>query len=70
MKNTLNLIRIIITLIFTLILYYVELPALNLTDPSFYVFIFLVLICYLLTGNIKLIDFNNIFTKCVFVYKK
>ena len=62
MKNKINLIRIIITLIFTVILYYVELPALNLTDPSFYVFIFLVLICYLLTGNIKLIDFNNIFT--------
>ena len=70
MKNKLNIIRIIITLVFGLILYYLQLPAINLKDPSFYLFVFMVLICYLTTSSITLIDVSNIITNVKKVPKK
>jgi len=70
MKNKLNLIRILITIVFGVILYYFQLPALNLKDPSFYLFIFSVLICYLITSTITLIDVSNVITNVKKVPKK
>ena len=62
MKNRLMLIRVIITVLFGLLLYYIQLPALNLKDPSFYLYIFTVLVCYLVTSSITLIDISNVVT--------
>jgi len=62
MKNKLNLIRIVGTLLFGILLYYFQLPALNLKDPSFYIYLFIVLIFYLVTSSIKIIDVSNIIT--------
>ncbi|MEG2457420.1 MAG: hypothetical protein RSB41_00825 [Bacilli bacterium] len=50
MKNKSLVIRIGVTLIFTCLLYYVSLPALNLTDPSFYVFLIMIFVIYKITG--------------------
>ena len=62
MRKKLNLIRIIITLLFGIFLYYFQLPALNLKDPSFYTFIFTIVICFLITSSINIIDVSNIIT--------
>lgn len=70
MKDKINLIRIVITIVFGVILYYFQLPALNLKDPSFYLFIFTVLICYLITSTLTLIDVSNIITNVKKVPKK
>ena len=43
-------------------MFYFQLPALNLKDPSFYGFLFIVLIFYLVTSSIKIIDVSNIIT--------
>ena len=39
-------IKIIICLIFTLILYYFMLPPINLSDPNFWVFLFIIVVFY------------------------
>ena len=62
MKNKINLIRIFITIIFGGILYYFQLPALNLKEPKFYLYLFTIFICYSLTSGITLIDVSNIIT--------
>ena len=70
MRNKLTFIRIIITIIFGVLLYYFQLPALNLKDPNFYTFIFTVLICYLFTSSINLIDIPNVITNVKKLPKK
>jgi hypothetical protein len=62
MKNKINIIRIVGSLLFGILLFYFQLPALNLKDPSFYGFLFIVLIFYLVTSSIKIIDVSNIIT--------
>jgi len=49
MKKNLTFIRIIITIVFAVLLYYFQLPAFNLKDPSLYSYILTVAICYLIT---------------------
>ena len=70
MKKRINLIRIIITLLFGVILYYFQLPALNLKDPSFYLYVFAVLICYLITSTLTLVDVSNVILNAKKVPKK
>ena len=62
MKNKINLIRLFVTLVFGICLFYFQLPALNLKDPSLYVFVFSILICYLITSALTLIDITNVIT--------
>jgi len=62
MKNKISLIRLFVTLVFGVFLYYFQLPALNLKDPSLYIFVFSVLICYLITSTLTLIDISNVIT--------
>lgn len=60
MKNRLNLMRVIFTVLFALLLYYLWLPAINLKEPVFYEYLFMVLICYLGTSFVSLLDGRNI----------
>ena len=62
MKKKINFIRIIITVIFGLLLYYLQLPALNLKDPAFYSYILMVMIVYLMTSSITIFDIPNVIT--------
>lgn len=62
MKKHLTLIRIIITIVFAVLLYYFQLPAFNLKDPSLYSYILTVAICYLITSSIGLLDVSKVIT--------
>ena len=70
MKKKINLIRIIITIIFGLLLYYLQLPAFNLKDPSFYSYILIVAMCYLITSSINIFDIPNVITNVKKVPKR
>ena len=59
MKNKINLIRIVITMFVALILYYLWIPAINLTNPLFYEYLFIILLCFLSTSFLNLADVNN-----------
>lgn len=48
-----RIISIALTLLFTVVLYYVTLPALNLSSPGFYAFIGIILVFYLIIDNIS-----------------
>ncbi len=54
--NKMLLIRVLITLFLTALIYYFTLPVINLTSMSFYGFIITIFIIFLLTGLIELID--------------
>ena len=60
MKNKINLIRILITIVFGVVLYYFQLPALNLKDMSLYLFLFEIVMFYLVTSTFRLIDVSVI----------
>jgi len=62
MKKRLNLIRILITIVFAVLLYYFQLPALNFTDISLYIYLFEILICYIITSSLTLVDVSNVIT--------
>jgi len=70
MKNKLTIIRILITLVFAVILYYFQLPALNPKDPSLYAYLLTIAICYLVTSSVNLFDLPNIITNVKKVPKK
>ncbi|MDO5569138.1 MAG: CvpA family protein [bacterium] len=53
------IIRIIVTVFITLLLYYFLLPPLNLTAPEFYLFLFLIFLVYSFTSVVKVIDIRN-----------
>ena len=63
MKKKIWFIRILIILLFAFILYYVTLPAINLHDPGFYAYLFMILVCYILTSGISLFDGTRVITK-------
>lgn len=48
-----RIISIVLTVLFTAVLYYITLPAINLSSPGFYAFIAIVLIFYLVIDNIS-----------------
>lgn len=56
-------IRYLIVLLFALFLYYVSLPAINLQNPGFYMYLFMILICYIVTSGISLFDGTRVITK-------
>ncbi len=60
MKNKNLLIRIIITLIFAILLYYFSLPALNLTSPGLYSYLFFVFIFFIATRMFNVLNLNMI----------
>lgn len=62
-KKRITLIRILIIILFSLGLYYVSLPALNIQDPSFYMYLFLILVCFIITSGISLFDGRRVINK-------
>lgn len=52
--------RVGITFLFALVLFYFSLPAINLTNPGFYGYLFVVFLVYFFTGSVKLFDTRNI----------
>ena len=63
MKKKLWFVRILIILIFTLVLYFITLPAINIHDSGFYGFLLLIFICYLITSGINLFDGERVINK-------
>ena len=63
MKKKLWFIRILIILLFAFILYYVSLPAINLHNPGFYAYLFMIFVCYLITSGISLFDGERVINK-------
>ena len=63
MKKKIWFIRILIILLFAFLLYYVTLPAINLHNPGFYAYLFMIFICYLLTSGISLFDGERVINK-------
>ena len=60
MKKNLTFVRILITVLVTLVMYYFTLPAINLSDPGFYAFVIFVGAVYLFTAIVNLMDIRNI----------
>ena len=63
MKKTIWFIRILIVLLFAFLLYYLTLPAINLQNPGFYIYLFMVLACYIGTSILSLLDGGRIINK-------
>ncbi|MDD4624015.1 MAG: hypothetical protein PHX40_01430 [Bacilli bacterium] len=61
MKN--NVIRLIITLGFGFIYFYVTLPPINFQNSDFLFFLLVLLVVYLLTGVVELLEIKKILTK-------
>ena len=59
MRKKLWFIRILICLIFGLGLYYVSLPAINIHDPGFYMFLYMIFIVYALSSVIMVADYTR-----------
>lgn len=63
MKKKILFIRILVILLFALGLYYISLPAINLHDPGFYIYLFMIFICYLVTSGISFFDGERVINK-------
>ena len=63
MKKKLWFVRVLIILIFTLVLYFITLPAINIHNPGFYGFLLMIFICYLITSGINLFDGERVINK-------
>ena len=59
MRKKLWLIRIGICLLFALIVYYITLPAINIHNPGFYMYLFMIFMCYLVTSVLMLADYHH-----------
>ena len=60
MNKKIMIFRIDITLLFAFILFYLTLPAINLTNPGFYGYLFCIFLVYFFSSWIKLFDTRNI----------
>ena len=60
MKNKIKYLRILMTLFFALVMYYLWLPAINLQEPMFYEYLLIVLMFYIFTSLTNLLDTSNI----------
>lgn len=56
MKNKIILIRLLVVLLFAFLVYYFTLPAINLHSFGFYVYLFMILMCYCFTSILSLLD--------------
>ena len=63
MKRKIWIIRVLIIILFAFCLYYVTLPAINLHNPVFYTYLFMIFMCYLLTSGISLFDGERVINK-------
>ena len=63
MKKKIWIVRILIIILFAFLLYYVTLPAINLHNPGFYAYLFMIFICYLITSGISLFDGERVINK-------
>ena len=63
MKRKIWFIRWLIIILFAIGLYYVSLPAINIHDPGFYAYLFMILICYILTSGMSLFDGGRVINK-------
>ena len=63
MKKKLWFVRILIVLLFALIFFFITLPALNLHDPGFYGYLFMVFVVYLITSGVNLFNREKLITK-------
>ena len=63
MKKKIWFIRLLIILLFAFGLYFVSLPAINLHDPGFYAYLFMIFICYLITSGISIFDGGRVIEK-------
>lgn len=60
MKKNIMLVRILVTLLIGVVIFYFTLPAINLTSPGFYAYLFMLTAIYLVSGSLKLLDTRNI----------
>jgi len=70
MKNKIKYLRILITLIFALVIYYLWLPAINLQEPMFYEYLLIVTMFYVFTSLLTLVDISNVIVNIKKVPKK
>ena len=63
MKNKIWIIRILIVVVFAFLLYYISLPAINFQNPAFYMYLFMVLACYVITSGMSLFDGGRVINK-------
>ncbi len=61
--NKKTITRIIITLVFGLIYFYIALPPLNFQSFSFLMFILLTMMIYIASGVVNILDIKRIFNK-------
>jgi len=69
-KEKILIIRILITLVCAFLIFYVTLPAINLSNPSFYGYLFTIFMIYLITGTFKMFDLPKLITNYKRLSKK
>jgi len=60
MKNKILLFRIIATIVFAVLVFYITIPALNIHNFGFYTYLIFIILFYLFTGIYKTFDISNI----------
>ena len=63
MKKKIWIIRVLIILLFAFVLYFISLPAINLHEPTFYIYLFMVLICFIVTSGLSFFDGGKVINK-------
>ena len=62
-KRKILFIRILLIILFALVLYYISLPAINLQNPGFYAYLFMILVCYIVTSGLSLFDGTRVINR-------
>lgn len=62
-KRKILFIRILLIILFALALYYISLPAINLQNPGFYAYLFMILVCHIVTSGLSLFDGTRVINK-------
>ena len=70
MKRKTEIIRIISTIIFALLLFYITIPAINFQSPGFWAFLLTIVIFYIFASFIKLFDVRDIINNRKTFFKK
>ena len=62
-KKRIWFVRVLILVIFAFVLYFVSLPAINLHEPTFYMYLMMILVCYIVTSGLSLFDGSKVINK-------
>ena len=61
MKNKILIFRIILTILFAFLFFYVFLPPINITSPEFWGYLLFITIVYFMTSILNMINFSGVF---------